>query len=102
MQHEIARVVPVVPAQARQFHESLYPAKLTRSSGFKSYCWPSAFMDSEPPNYRLQLARYGPRCDICEFYDNAQVRCRKYSCPVKPNMECDSWKRNPDIPVRAV
>jgi hypothetical protein len=55
-----------------------------------------------PPNYGPQPARFGPRCDSCEFFDNASTRCKKYEVPVKIYYSCDSWKRNPDLPVTAV
>ena len=56
----------------------------------------------EPLNYRPQQARFGPRCDSCEFFDDKDSHCKKYSFPVKVNMYCDSWKRNPNLPVKAV
>ena len=55
-----------------------------------------------PPNYRPQAARYGPRCDMCESFSPKDSMCKKYSFPVKAFMACESWKRDPNLPVRAV
>jgi hypothetical protein len=61
------------------------------------------YMESvQPPNYGPQQARFGPRCESCEFFDEMDGQCRKYSFPVKVYMHCDSWKRNPSLPVKVV
>ena len=57
---------------------------------------------AQPPNYGPQPARFGPRCDSCEYYDEGTKMCGKYSVPVEPYMACDSWKRNPNLPIGAV
>lgn len=56
----------------------------------------------EPPNYGPQQARFGPRCDSCEFFDDKNSRCKKYSYPVKVYMHCNSWKRNHNLPINVV
>ena len=53
---------------------------------------------ADPPNYGPQPARFGPRCDLCAFYDQGSGRCTTYEVPVKGYCSCDSWKRNPGIP----
>lgn len=55
-----------------------------------------------PPNYRMQEARFGPRCAECEFYRESNDGCSKYASLVKHYMVCDSWKRNPSLPVKFV
>jgi hypothetical protein len=55
-----------------------------------------------PPNFGPQPARFGPRCDSCEHYDEGGNRCRKYSVPVRVYTACDSWKRNSNLPITAV
>ena len=55
-----------------------------------------------PPNFGPQPARFGPRCESCEYYDQDNGRCRRYSVLVKVYTWCDSWKRDPDLPITAV
>ena len=56
----------------------------------------------DPPNFGPQPARFGPRCDMCEYYDQGNSQCRKYSVPVKVYTRCDTWKRNPSLPISFV
>jgi hypothetical protein len=56
---------------------------------------------TEPPNCGPQPAWFGPRYESCEFYETSG-QCRKYSVTVKHFMACDSWKRNPNLPIEVV
>lgn len=44
----------------------------------------------EPPNLRLQYARFGPCCRVCTQYVTGG-RCTKYDAKVAPNQQCDSF-----------
>lgn len=57
---------------------------------------------ADPPNYGPQPARFGPRCDLCSFYDQSSGMCSTYHVPVKAYYSCDSWKRDPGIPPQLV
>ena len=57
---------------------------------------------AEPPNYRRQPARFGPKCGGCESFDGGSSRCEKHGVPVEHFMTCDSWKRNKDLPIEVV
>jgi hypothetical protein len=55
-----------------------------------------------PPGYTPQEARFGERCRDCKFYESNGGRCTKYGVEVVNYYFCDSWVRNPDLPVQAV
>ena len=80
---------------------SLSPDQLGRGRKYRVDFWVP--MESPgPPNYGPQPARFGPRCDMCAFFNPDSSQCKKYEVPVKVYYSCDSWKRNPDLPITVV
>jgi hypothetical protein len=54
----------------------------------------------EPPRYHQAKARFDTFCGICGLYKAGS--CLMYEVPVLQDYTCDSWKRDPSLPVKFV